>query len=128
MSPLCLSNTAFMSIVVEKLTPSRSQFHVKSEERMNVVPKAKRPEKESGDKSPHSKVHFVEDWLRAAKTVGEELDSVWSVTIVAMLWLTVFNATDSTKNVATQDKHGMHCHSLHNRSVQRGPPLPHIGM
>ena len=41
-------------------TPFR--FQVKSAEQTNVVPRAKLPEKESGDESPHSKRRLFRDW------------------------------------------------------------------
>jgi hypothetical protein len=37
------------------------QFQVKSAKQTNVVPSAKRPEKESGDESPHSKARLFKD-------------------------------------------------------------------
>ena len=55
LSPLCLSNTAFLSISLGEQQVFHFQFQVNSIVQTNIVSRAKLPEKESGDESPHSK-------------------------------------------------------------------------
>jgi hypothetical protein len=55
LSPLYLFNTAFLSIGLGKTVNIPFQFQVKSGKKTSDFPKAKSPEKESGDESPHSK-------------------------------------------------------------------------